>query len=121
MSEPRMKKVLIVDDEVEIVELVSMVLEDEDLALLAAYDGQQALEIARQERPDLVLSDVMMPRLDGRELCRSLRADPEMRDVVIILMTAASRIDTSGCDPDETIGKPFDISSFARTIGRFLS
>ena len=115
-----MKKVLIVDDEVEIVELISMVLDNDDTSLLAAYDGEQALEIVREEAPDLVLSDVMMPRLDGRELCRQIKSDPGTSDTVVILMSAVNRIDPGECDADALIHKPFDITQVMDTIDRFL-
>lgn len=116
-----MKKLLIVDDEAEIVELVSMVLERDDRALFAAYDGEQALEIVREERPDLVLSDIMMPRLDGRELCRRIRADPETSGTVIILMSAVHKIEAADCGADGLIRKPFDISMVMGLINRHLS
>lgn len=115
-----MKKVLIVDDEAEIVELVSMVLEDDDLSLFAAYDGEQALQIVREEHPNVVLSDIMMPRLDGRELCRQIKADPETSDTVIILMSAVHRIEAADCGADELIRKPFDITSVTLVVNRFL-
>ena len=116
-----MKKVLIVDDEADIVEMLSMVLERKDLSLLAAYDGEQALEIVREEQPDLVLTDIMMPRLDGRELCRQIKADPSTRDTAIILMTAVHRLDAGDCGADELIRKPFDIGSMKETVTRYLA
>lgn len=118
---PVMKTVLVVDDEAEIVELIAMVLEEGDYAVLSAYDGEQALELVRKHRPQLVLSDVMMPRLDGRELCRRIRSDPETSGTVIILMSAIHRLDSGGCSADELIRKPFDIMSVSDTIDRFLA
>ncbi len=120
MQDGCMKKVLIVDDEAEIVELVSMVLEDDDLSLLAAYDGEQALQIVRAERPDVVLSDIMMPRLDGRELCRQIKADPDIRDTIIILMSAVHRTEAADCGADELIRKPFDIASVTQMVSHYL-
>ena len=116
-----MKKILVVDDEAEIVELISMVLEDGDYFVLSAYDGEQALEIVREERPDLVLSDVMMPRLDGRELCKRIRSDPSTEATVVILMSAIHRIDPGECAADELIRKPFDITAVTETVDRYLA
>ena len=115
------KKVLIVDDEAEIVELIAMVLDDGKVALLTAYDGEQALEIVRKQHPHLVLSDVMMPRLDGRELCKRIKGDPDTQGTVIILMSAVHRIDPADCGADELIRKPFDIISVTETVNRFLA
>lgn len=116
-----MKSVLIVDDEAEIVELLCMVLEDDDMTVCAAYDGEQALEIVRQEHPHLVLTDVMMPRLDGLELCRAISSDPETSSTAIILMTTAHRLDLSACDAQHVITKPFDINSVVGTVQRVLT
>jgi len=116
-----MKKLLIVDDEAEIVELVSMVLEQDDRSIFAAYDGEQALEIVREEQPDLVLSDIMMPRLDGRELCKRIRADSNISGTVIILMSAVHKLEATDCDADGLIRKPFDISTISGLINRHLA
>ena len=115
------QKVLIVDDEVEITDLVSLVLEGDGLSLLVAYDGEEALGIVREERPHVVLSDIMMPRLDGRELCRAIRSDPSTRDTAIILMSAATQVDAGECDADELISKPFDIGFMVDVVHRFLT
>ncbi len=116
-----MKKVLIVDDEAEIVELITMVLDDGHLSILSAYDGEQALQLAREHQPNLVLSDVMMPRLDGRELCRQIRSDPNLSDVVIILMSAIYKLSAEECKADELIHKPFDIIYVMETVNRYLA
>ncbi len=115
-----MKKLLIVDDEAEIVELVTMVLEQDDRSIFTAYDGEQALEIVHEEQPDLVLSDIMMPRLDGRELCKRIRADPTTSGIVIILMSAVHKLEAADCDADGLIRKPFDISMITGLINRHL-
>ncbi len=121
ISELLMKKVLIVDDEAEIVELISMVPEDDELSVLAAYDGEQALELVRTHHPDLVLSDVMMPRLDGRELCRRIRSDPETSDTIVLLMSAIHRLDPEEVKADGLIRKPFDILDISDRINGYLA
>ena len=116
-----MNKVLIVDDEAQMVELLRMVLDDGQRELLAAYDGEEALEIALRERPHLVLSDVMMPHLNGQELCRRIKADSDLAHIPVVLMSAMHRLDASECGADELIHKPFDITSVQEVVGRFLS
>ena len=78
-----MKKILIVDDQVEVRELVQVTLEIGDYQILSAENGQQAVDIARVEHPDIILLDIMMPGsdVDGLEACRLLKADPATADI----------------------------------------
>lgn len=114
-----MTKILIVDDEAEIVELVSMILDEAGVDLLAAYDGQEALKIISEQHPDLVLTDVMMPRLNGSELCDRIKADPLMSDTVVIFMTAHRR--GGPCAADGCIYKPFDNGQMLSLVQQHLS
>jgi DNA-binding response OmpR family regulator len=93
-----MPTILVVDDEPPILELVRYTLEDEQIRVLEASDGAQALETALAERPDLILLDVQMPRLDGLEVCRRLRADASLAGTRIVMLTAA------GQDADRALG-----------------
>ena len=111
---------LVVDDEAEMLELISILLEGADLTLLSARDGREALSIIREERPDLVLTDVMMPRLDGCELCKLIKSDPSTRGTTVVLMSAANRLESCGCEADEVIAKPFDTREITRTVSRLL-
>jgi CheY-like chemotaxis protein len=115
-------KVLVVDDEPEMVELVSMVLDDGRVEILTAYDGLEALGIAREERPKLVLTDIIMPRMDGVDLCRQPQGDgdPITRGTVVLLMSAAQRMDLSGCGAVGFLRKPFDIHDLSGTVYRHL-
>jgi CheY-like chemotaxis protein/phosphoribosyl 1,2-cyclic phosphodiesterase len=85
--------ILIVDDEPDIVRLLQMTLRPEGFRLLSAYDGETALQMARTERPSLLLMDWQMPGCDGLEVCRALRAetDPQLRDMPVVLLTAQSK------------------------------
>ena len=116
-----MDKVLVVDDEPEMVELIAMILDDGTMDILAAGDGQEALDIALRERPRFVLTDVMMPRMNGVELCRRLHEEPATRNTAVVLMTAARRLDLSGCDPVGVIHKPFDLQEMVEMVHRHLS
>ncbi len=115
-----MHKILIVDDEAQIVELLTMVLDGDERQLLPAYDGAEALEIVRRMQPHAVLSDVMMPGLDGRELCRCIKSDPALDYTPVILMSAGRSIDLGECGADAFIQKPFDISAVVDMLERFL-
>jgi CheY-like chemotaxis protein len=85
-----MKKILIVDDQVEVRELVQVTLEIGDYQILTAENGQQAIEIAQVEQPDIILMDIMMPgsRVDGLEACRRLKANPATADITIVMLSA---------------------------------
>lgn len=85
-----MKKILIVDDQPTVRELVSVTLEIGPYQILTAENGDQALAIARREKPDLMLLDVQMPggQLDGFGVCRALKQSVDTRDIYIIMLTA---------------------------------
>jgi DNA-binding response OmpR family regulator len=106
-----MPTILVVDDEPPILELVRYTLEDEQIRVLEAADGVQALEVAHAARPDLILLDVQMPRLDGLEVCRRLRADPTLGGTRIVMLTAAGqdadRARGLAAGADEYLTKPF--------------
>ncbi len=85
------KKILIVDDEPNILILMEQALEkleDEDVELVTASNGQQALDLIKSERPDLVFLDVMMPKMSGLEVCNTVKHELGMDDVFIIMLTA---------------------------------
>ncbi len=83
-----MAKILVVDDVEDNVKLLGYDLEDEGHEVLAAYSGKQALELADQERPDVIMLDIMMPEMDGLEVCRRLKDNPELAPIPVIIVTA---------------------------------
>jgi two-component system alkaline phosphatase synthesis response regulator PhoP len=117
-------KVLVVDDEVYILHILDFSLNAEGYEVITAEDGEQALAKAKSEQPDLVVLDVMMPKIDGYEACRKLKQDPKMKDVPVILLTAKGRdIDRKlGLEvgADDYITKPFSPSKLIEKIGSFL-
>jgi two-component system, OmpR family, phosphate regulon response regulator PhoB len=82
------RRVLLADDDASLRRLIKTTLGEEDFDLLQAIDGEEALLLARVEHPDLVLLDVNMPRLDGFEVCRSLKADPATSAIKVVMLTA---------------------------------
>ncbi|GAA1932186.1 response regulator [Nocardioides marmoribigeumensis] len=103
--------VVVAEDDVDIRDLVQLVLEGLDLDVVAVGNGADALEACREHRPRLLLLDVTMPVMDGLETCRRVRADPELKDLRVILMTgrALRRDFEAGMDAgaDSYIVKPF--------------
>jgi diguanylate cyclase (GGDEF)-like protein len=108
----RTDRILVVDDDPAIRTIVEMALESEGFTVITARDGEEALALAPEARPDLVLLDVMMPRLDGLDVCRKLRARRETRYVCIILVTAKSAVEDKveglRAGADDYLTKPFD-------------
>jgi two-component system alkaline phosphatase synthesis response regulator PhoP len=84
-------KILVVDDEIYIVHILDFSLGMEGYEVLTALDGEQAVERARAEHPDLIVLDIMMPKLDGYETCKLLKADPATKDIPVILLSAKGR------------------------------
>jgi len=82
------RRVLLADDDPGLRRLIGTTLGTEDFDLLHATDGEQALQMARQERPELVLLDVNMPMLDGFEVCRHIKTEPETAGIKVVMLTA---------------------------------
>ncbi len=91
-DETTASKILVVDDNEQNLELIVAYLDDLDCQVETACDGVDALEKVSREIPDLILLDVMMPRMSGFEACRKLKSDPETRDVPIIMVTALNEL-----------------------------
>ncbi len=107
-----MPKVLVIDDDPVIVQLLRVNFEIEGFEVVSAGDGREGVERARKERPDLVLSDIMMPRFDGLQLLRQLKDDPATRSLPVILLSAKAQNAEvqQGLDlgADDYVTKPFD-------------
>ena len=117
-----MSKILIVDDVPELVKIAAGALKTDGHEVLAAGNGRQALELSIAERPDAILLDVMMPGMDGIEVCRRLKADPQTRCIPVILVTA--RTDDNdvvrGLDAgaDDDVAKPYGKEILAARVRR---
>jgi len=114
-------KILIVDDEPPIVEMLAYNLKRANYSVLVARDGQEALDIARSDAPDLIILDLMLPKLDGLEVCRSLRRE---RDVPIIMLTArdgeVDRVVGLELGADDYVVKPFSVRELMSRVKAVL-
>ncbi len=119
-----MTTILVVDDEAPIVDLVRFTLEDADVRIVEASDGAEALVLARRIKPDLVLLDVHMPSLDGLEVCRQLRREPDFARTPIVMLTAAGqqadRSSGLSAGADEYLTKPFSPLALLALVEAFL-
>jgi DNA-binding response OmpR family regulator len=115
------KKVLVVDDDVKTVELVKLYLDRDGYQVLTAYDGVEALRLARESSPDLIVLDLMLPDIDGLEVCRTLRHES---DVPIIMLTARTTDQDKlmGLDlgADDYVTKPFSPKELAARVRAVL-
>jgi len=124
-----MARILIVDDDPDIVESVTMVLKKNGHDVIGAYGGVEGLEKAKKEKPDAIILDVMMPDKDGYEVCKELKADPEYSDIPILLLTAVvSKISSTSythrmgmeTEADDYVDKPVEPGELARLVERLL-
>ena len=117
-------KILVVDDEIYIVHILDFSLGMEGYEVLTALDGEQALEKARAEHPDLIVLDIMMPKLDGYETCKMLKADEATRGIPVILLSAKGRnVDQKigfEVGADDYITKPFSPRKLVERINAIL-
>ncbi len=120
-----MKKILIVDDQAEVRRLVEMTLKVEDYQVLQAESGEEAIEIVKTEKPDLIIMDIMMPRgIDGLEATRILKNDPETKDCTIVMLTAkgqeADREKGFEAGADDYFSKPFSPLELIKKVEEIL-
>ncbi len=85
------KKILLVEDDVDFAEATKLILESKSYNVTIAYDGKEGLKKAQTEQPNLIILDVMMPEMDGYEVCARLKADPKYRHIPILLLTAVGQ------------------------------
>jgi len=121
------KTVLVVDDEADAVEFVKAVLEDDETKLVSARDGELGLKAAREQRPDLVVLDVQMPKKDGFAVFGELMKNPDTADIKVIMLTGVQQKmgigfsaddmgEYLGKEPDAYVEKPIDPEAFKRVV-----
>ena len=123
MSDKR--RILCIEDEPEMIDLIRLILERKGFEVLGAVGGQEGLEVVRSEKPDLVLLDLMMPDVDGWEVYRQMKADKEVQDIPVIVVTAkAQSIDKvlglHIAKVDDYVTKPFGPGDLLESVNRVL-
>jgi len=109
------KKILIIEDEEDVIEIVKTILKTKNYQVFSAINGEEGLKMIKDIKPDLVICDLMMPKVSGLEVCKRLRRDPELKDIPILIMSAIGKDSKhpeefwrEGLKADDFISKPFD-------------
>ena len=117
-------RLLLVDDEPDLVQMVSVRLKAAGYEIATAYDGQEALEKVRQAQPDLMILDLMLPKLDGYKVCRLLKFDERTRAIPILIFTARAQVEdvtlATECGADAYLTKPFEAKALLTKIQELL-
>jgi len=120
----RKASILVVDDEPEIHAVLGKLLQNEGYYVTSTYNAQEAIDAIAAERPDLILLDIMMPKVSGIELCNRLKADPATRDIMVLIVSArdaqSDRIEGLTHGADDYVSKPFHLRSLIRKIEHML-
>jgi DNA-binding response OmpR family regulator len=119
------KKILIIEDEAVVAQLVRLVIDKEAIDVFVATDGEQGIQKAKAEKPDLIFLDIMLPKTNGYEVIKALRRDPATAATPIVVISARAgeegkkKILEAGCE--DFIPKPFKIGQIKDAISRYLS
>jgi two-component system, OmpR family, alkaline phosphatase synthesis response regulator PhoP len=117
--------ILVVDDDPDLVESVGMKLESKGFRVNKAYDGVEAWEKIKAERPALLVLDVMMPRKNGYELCNEIKNDPKYKEIIVVLLTAVAdavpntsytHMDGKSTLADDFVPKPIDLDKLMEIV-----
>ena len=125
MSTNGKKRILVVDDYPQVVELIKLRLETSGYNVLVAYDGQEGLNIARNELPDLIILDVMLPKMNGYKVCRFLKFDKKYKHIPVVMLT--SRAKQSDADvgkktgADEYLFKPYNPKQLLDVVKKYIN
>lgn len=118
------KKILIVDDMVQLTKAVSLSLKAEGYDVVLAYNGKEALERIKEEKPDLLILDIMMPEMNGYEVCQELKKNEETKSIPIILFTSKAQkkdiVDGIKVGADDYIVKPYKFQVLHEKVQRFI-
>lgn len=120
-----MKRILIVEDEKDMAYILVEILKGEGFEIDVAYDGEEALSRIKKKKPDLVILDIMLPKLDGRDLLKIVKESEDIRDIPIIMLSAKSeQWDRDTClrlGAEEYIEKPLEVTKLLRQVRRTIS
>jgi CheY-like chemotaxis protein len=116
-----MATILVVDDERPLREMLAAAFGSSGHRVVEARDGRQALEMVAAERPDAVVSDVIMPLMGGAELCRRIKGDAATRHLPVVLMSATDERRVQGAGADAFVAKPFDLDHLEQVVDELLA
>jgi CheY-like chemotaxis protein len=119
-------KILIIDDDKVTLTMLEMILSRHGYRILSAMDGAEGLEIALKEKPDVVISDMLIPKLHGLELCAKIKQDPQLKEIKVILMTAvykgaAFHFEAKESGADHFIEKPINTNGLLAKLEELLT
>ncbi|UCD55301.1 MAG: response regulator [Candidatus Omnitrophota bacterium] len=118
------KKILLVDDEMDLVKLVSSRLTNSGYDVVTAYDGREALDKVKTEKPQLIILDLMLPRIDGHKVCAMLKADARYNKIPVLIFTAKAETEdmelSKEAGADAYITKPFEPDALLKKIDELL-
>ena len=118
------KRILIIEDEHDLVELIMLRLEANGYEAMAAYDGEEGLRAAKEEKPDLIVLDVMMPKMNGFDVCRKLKDDEKFKRIPILMLTVKFQPNdikfAKELGADEYLTKPFEPEILLNKIRELL-
>ena len=124
IAEPSQVKILLADDDLEILRITRTRLSKRGFNLIEAHDGEEALEKAMTEHPNMIVLDVMMPKLNGWEVCKYLREREKYNDIGVLMLTAIGPSLNELTSPlygaDEHLDKPFDLGELDAAVDRIL-
>ena len=118
-------RILAVDDSPTVLEMIKSILESEEYEVITATDGSEALELARSENPDLIVLDVMLPKLDGYKVCRLLKYDQKYQHIPIVMLTAKAEEQSMATGirtgADQYLTKPVEPETLLETVAAELA
>jgi DNA-binding response OmpR family regulator len=119
-----MPKIMVVDDEPDVVHMIENMLKSYHMEVVTAYDGIGAIDLAEQERPDLILLDIMMPMMSGYEVCEQLKGNPQTKDIPIVCVSSGhsleSRTRSRSAGAAALMVKPFSPAELIAQINAHL-
>ena len=115
-----MKKILVIDDEHELIKAIGIRLKASGFNVITADNGFDGIEVAKRERPDLIILDLIMPQFDGFQACKRLKSDPETKAIPVVVCSAAGQknieSEIKDIGANDFIAKPFDTSKLLEVI-----
>ena len=119
------KKIVVIDDDRITLTMLEMVFSRHGFQVFSAQDGAEGYELAQKEKPDILISDMLLPKIHGTELCKKIKETPELKQTKVILMTAvykgpSFRFESRDCGADDFIEKPLDMKDLLSRIDKFL-